>query len=79
MLLNQALFQSKNFIDKILIISFVFLYFSAMPAQAELLVSRMKSTLGEAQFASDWKLVTFFVGGNDLCLYCKDTVRIYNI
>lgn len=23
----------------------------------------------------DWKLVTLFIGGNDLCQYCKDRER----
>jgi hypothetical protein len=45
-----------------------------MPSQANLLVDRMVRALGAAKFAADWKLVTFFIGGNDLCGYCKDTV-----
>jgi hypothetical protein len=45
-----------------------------MPSQANLLVDRMVKALGAAKFAADWKLVTFFIGGNDLCGYCKDTV-----
>jgi len=46
-----------------------------MPAQANLLVDRMTNSLGAAKFNSDWKLVTFFIGGNDLCAFCKDTNR----
>jgi phospholipase B1, membrane-associated len=49
---------------------------SDMPSQANLLVERMKQALGAAKFAADWKLVTFFIGGNDLCGYCKDNVHI---
>ena len=45
-----------------------------MPSQANLLVERMTKALGAAKFAADWKLVTFFIGGNDLCGYCKDVV-----
>lgn len=45
-----------------------------MPSQANLLVERMIRALGAAKFAADWKLVTFFIGGNDLCSYCKDKV-----
>ena len=45
-----------------------------MPSQANLLVERMTRALGAAKFAADWKLVTFFIGGNDLCGYCKDVV-----
>jgi phospholipase B1 len=48
---------------------------SDMPTQANLLVERMINALGAAKFAADWKLVTFFIGGNDLCGYCKDTKR----
>jgi phospholipase B1 len=44
-----------------------------MPGQANLLIDRMKKALGDSKFSSDWKLVTFFIGGNDLCAYCKDT------
>lgn len=47
-----------------------------MPSQANLLVERMTRALGAAKFAADWKLVTFFIGGNDLCGYCKDVVRL---
>ncbi|CAF1319400.1 unnamed protein product, partial [Didymodactylos carnosus] len=47
-----------------------------MPSQAVLLVDRIKRALG-ANFAYDWKLVTFFIGGNDLCVYCKDT-KLYS-
>ncbi|CAF0965028.1 unnamed protein product [Adineta steineri] len=48
---------------------------SDMPTQAHLLVDRMTKALGAGKFAADWKLVTFFIGGNDLCGYCKDTNR----
>ena len=27
-------------------------------------------------FENDWKLVTLFIGGNDLCAFCKDEVTI---
>ena len=47
-----------------------------MPGQANLLVDRMTNKLGAARFASEWKLVTLFIGGNDLCAFCKDTVCI---
>ncbi|XP_015685338.1 phospholipase B1, membrane-associated-like, partial [Protobothrops mucrosquamatus] len=26
-------------------------------------------------FQEDWKLITIFIGGNDLCDYCNDSVR----
>ena len=50
---------------------------SDMPTQANLLVDRMIRALGAAKFAADWKLVTFFIGGNDLCGYCKDHVSFF--
>jgi hypothetical protein len=75
MSLKQVLFQRKNFPNQIKIL-FIFLYVSDMPGQANLLVERMTNTLGASRFASEWKLVTFFIGGNDLCAFCKDTVCI---
>lgn len=45
-----------------------------MPAQANLLVERMKTEPG-VDFENDWKLITLFIGGNDLCDYCDDKVR----
>ena len=47
-----------------------------MPGQAELLVDRMTKTLGATKFNSEWKLVTFFIGGNDLCAACRDSVSL---
>lgn len=45
-----------------------------MPGQADLLIARMRNALG-SRFDTEWKLVTFFIGGNDLCAFCKDTNR----
>ncbi|UJR23053.1 hypothetical protein I4U23_026078 [Adineta vaga] len=42
-----------------------------MPGQADLLISRMRKALGDTKFNTEWKLVTFFIGGNDLCGICK--------
>jgi phospholipase B1, membrane-associated len=42
-----------------------------MLGQAKLLVKRIKAD-SKVNFTNDWKLITFFVGGNDLCKYCKD-------
>ncbi|XP_013414908.1 phospholipase B1, membrane-associated isoform X2 [Lingula anatina] len=44
---------------------------SHMPDQARKLVSRMKSMLGSS-YATDWKVITLFIGGNNLCSYCED-------
>jgi len=41
-----------------------------MPGQARLLVSRLQSTV--ANYATKWKVLNFFIGGNDLCKACKD-------
>lgn len=30
--------------------------------------------LQEVDFANDWKLVTLWIGGNDLCAYCEGKV-----
>jgi len=43
-----------------------------MPAQARMLVDRMKAT---TDFQRDWKVITLFVGGNDLCDACNDWAR----
>lgn len=48
-----------------------------MPFQARLLVERMKSGKEGIDFQNDWKVITMFIGGNDLCDYCKDRVRHY--
>ncbi|XP_075811398.1 phospholipase B1, membrane-associated isoform X3 [Microtus pennsylvanicus] len=43
-----------------------------MPAQAQALVEKMKAT-PTINLKEDWKLVTLFVGGNDLCHYCENS------
>lgn len=45
-----------------------------MPGQANLLVDRMVGELGQTEFNSAWKMVNFFIGGNDLCDSCNDQV-----
>ncbi|KAM9635478.1 phospholipase B1, membrane-associated [Trichechus inunguis] len=42
-----------------------------MPAQARDLVEQMKKS-PEINLEKDWKLITLFVGGNDLCHYCEN-------
>ncbi|XP_069092316.1 phospholipase B1, membrane-associated [Pleurodeles waltl] len=44
---------------------------SNMVAQARDLVDRMKQS-SEINFQEDWKVITLFIGGNDLCQYCLD-------
>lgn len=42
-----------------------------MPEQAQLLVDRIRESKN-VNFENDWKMITIFIGGNDLCDYCKD-------
>ncbi|KAI5125075.1 Phospholipase B1, Membrane-Associated [Manis pentadactyla] len=42
-----------------------------MPAQARDLVERMKKS-PEINLETDWKLITLFIGSNDLCHYCEN-------
>ncbi|XP_013011149.2 phospholipase B1, membrane-associated isoform X1 [Cavia porcellus] len=42
-----------------------------MPAQARDLVERMKAST-EINLEMDWKLITLFIGSNDLCHYCDN-------
>ncbi|KAI3364167.1 hypothetical protein L3Q82_010983, partial [Scortum barcoo] len=44
-----------------------------IPAQAQALITAIRNNK-EVNFEKDWKLVTIFVGGNDLCNYCIDQV-----
>jgi phospholipase B1 len=44
-----------------------------MAGQARLLVARMKAD-PHITIAEDWKVVTIFIGANDLCDYCQNPV-----
>ncbi|XP_053301522.1 phospholipase B1, membrane-associated [Pleuronectes platessa] len=44
---------------------------SEIPAQVQDLIKAMREDK-KVDFENDWKLVTIFVGGNDLCHYCID-------
>ncbi|CAL8285385.1 unnamed protein product [Lota lota] len=44
---------------------------SEFPEQARRLVETMRNNTA-VDFKNDWKLVTLFIGGNDLCQYCND-------
>jgi phospholipase B1 len=41
-----------------------------MPTQANALVQKLK-TNPNVNFANDWKVVTIWIGGNDLCRFCN--------
>ena len=47
-----------------------------MPRQAQNLVNKMQND-PNVDYANDWKVVTLFIGGNDLCDYCNDAVLIH--
>lgn len=49
-----------------------------MLTQAKKLVAKMKQTK-EINFSQGWKLVTFFIGGNDLCKACRDVNKMIKI
>lgn len=42
-----------------------------IPDQARILIDRLRSDKN-IDFENDWKLITLFIGGNDLCDFCKD-------
>lgn len=45
-----------------------------MPPQANLLLQRMRAD-PRVNMVEDWKMVTLFVGGNDLCGVCKNVCQ----
>ncbi|PKU48823.1 phospholipase membrane-associated [Limosa lapponica baueri] len=45
-----------------------------VPAQVRRLVDLMKNDT-RINLQTDWKVITLFIGGNDLCDFCKDPVR----
>lgn len=53
---------------------FIFLFVRDFPYQADQLIQRFKDD--RIDYNNDWKLITLFVGGNDLCQYCFNQVMI---
>jgi phospholipase B1 len=45
-----------------------------LPEQAQELVKRLKND-PNVDFENDWKLITIFIGGNDVCAVCHDQSR----
>ncbi|XP_071433161.1 phospholipase B1, membrane-associated isoform X2 [Pithys albifrons albifrons] len=45
-----------------------------VPEQVRKLVDRMKNDT-RINFQTDWKLITLFIGGNNLCKFCEDPVH----
>ncbi|XP_040055625.2 phospholipase B1, membrane-associated isoform X1 [Gasterosteus aculeatus] len=48
---------------------------AGIPGQVRRLIDTMKNN-STLDFEKDWKLVTLFIGGNDLCQYCNDRVSM---
>ncbi|XP_070698636.1 phospholipase B1, membrane-associated-like isoform X2 [Pempheris klunzingeri] len=48
---------------------------SGIPGQVRRLIDTMKID-STVDFENDWKLVTLFIGGNDLCQYCNDRASL---
>ncbi|XP_060790814.1 phospholipase B1, membrane-associated [Neoarius graeffei] len=46
-----------------------------IPGQVRDLVEALKNSTS-VDFEQDWKLVTLFIGGNDLCQYCKNPASL---
>ncbi|XP_068574153.1 phospholipase B1, membrane-associated-like isoform X2 [Cebidichthys violaceus] len=48
---------------------------AGIPGQVRRLIDTMKND-STVDFENDWKLVTLFIGGNDLCQYCNDRASL---
>uniref|UniRef100_A0A9J7Z2X8 Si:ch211-214p16.3 n=1 Tax=Cyprinus carpio carpio TaxID=630221 RepID=A0A9J7Z2X8_CYPCA len=48
---------------------------SNIPAQVRDFITALKNST-KVDFEKDWKLVTLFIGGNDLCQYCQDRASL---
>ena len=46
-----------------------------LPAQADHLINKLK-TDKRIDWNNDWKIITLLIGGNNLCDYCFDRVRM---
>ena len=46
-----------------------------IPAQAKDLIAKIKADKN-IDFENDWKVVTLFIGGNDLCQFCLDKIHL---
>ncbi|XP_049917515.1 phospholipase B1, membrane-associated [Epinephelus moara] len=48
---------------------------AGIPGQIRRLIDTIRND-SKVDFENDWKLVTLFIGGNDLCQYCNDRVTL---
>ncbi|KAF6105529.1 phospholipase B1 [Phyllostomus discolor] len=46
-----------------------------LPVQARRLVDLMQNDTLKINFQQDWKIITMFIGGNDLCDFCNDLAQ----
>lgn len=44
-----------------------------MPGQAQNLVNKLRAD-SSINMEQDWKMITLFIGGNNLCAFCNDLV-----
>ena len=44
-----------------------------MPGQAQNLVNKLRAD-SNINFEQEWKMITLFIGGNNLCAFCDDLV-----
>jgi hypothetical protein len=69
--LSPISFYSETYPNNVNIV--IVSYFRDMFEQAEIIVKRMRNMRG-IDFQNDWKIVTIFVGANDLCNFCLNKV-----
>ncbi|XP_064403837.1 phospholipase B1, membrane-associated-like [Halichondria panicea] len=46
-----------------------------IPGQVRTLVDKIKNDISMESFNEDWKMITIWIGGNDLCAYCNDKTK----
>ena len=46
-----------------------------MPDQAREIIKKIKAD-PNLDMDNDWKMITLFIGGNNLCAICKDPVSV---
>ena len=49
-----------------------------MPDQAREIIKKIKAD-PNLDMDNDWKMITLFIGGNNLCAICKDPVSVEQI
>jgi predicted RNA-binding protein with EMAP domain len=50
-----------------------------MPDQANDLIARLKNPNFGVDLMNEWKVITLFIGGNDLCDLCNNYVSLLTI